>query len=561
MKKQLLSLVALCLLGVGSASAQSDILVGDMNDDGQLTVGDVTTLVETVAGRAPQRTISTKCDPNASDPAVIAGSWRAVSGTTLSLTADGAATYSLEATVKGFEYYPFRGDVVLLNADGYAVKCLHVARLAADYLVFSVSDGTCSAYYPSDRFASGFVLSATSLSLRTGEQQQLSVLATPDGSIAPSFKWTSSDTSVATVTADGLVTAVKGGTCTITATAQDGTKVSVSCTVSVVQLVESITLSESAVTLELDGITRLTATVLPADANDASYTWSSSNDDVAEVTKNGVVYAVGYGTATITATANDGSGVKAECVVTVKKPAPQPLNFNVNGVSFNMLPVEHGTFQMGQSADDNNVTPVHSVTISQDYYIGETEVTQALWKAVTGYSPTSDGGSWSSRYGLGDNYPAYHISWNDCQDFITKLNAATGQTFRMPTDAEWEYAAKGGNNSQGYTYSGSNTIDDVAWYTGNSSSQTHPVAMKAPNELGLYDMSGNVWEWCSDLYSSYSSSAVTDPTGATSGSDRVLRGGSWNFSATSCRSAYRTYYDPTHRLNSVGFRLCLSPSK
>lgn len=237
--------------------------------------------------------------------------------------------------------------------------------------------------------------------------------------------------------------------------------------------------------------------------------------------------------------------------------------FTVGGVTFNMIPVEHGTFQMGQSADGNNVTPVHSVTISQDYYIGETEVRQALWKAVTGYSPTSDGSSWSSTYGVGDNYPAYYISWNDVQTFITKLNQLTGQTFRMPTEAEWEYAAKGGNKSQGYTYSGSNTLDDVAWYYDNSGSKTHPVATKAPNELGIYDMSCNVYEWCSDWYSSsyYTSSAVTDPTGPTSGTHRVSRGGCWDNSGTYSRMAAREYNSPSYRYSYVGFRLALSPSK
>lgn len=236
--------------------------------------------------------------------------------------------------------------------------------------------------------------------------------------------------------------------------------------------------------------------------------------------------------------------------------------FTVGGVSFNMIPVQHGTFQMGQSADGSNVTPVHSVTISQDYYIGETEVTQALWKAVTDYSPTSDGSSWSSSNGLGDNYPAYYISWNDVQTFITKLNQLTGQTFRMPTEAEWEFAAKGGNKSQGYTYSGSNTIGDVAWHWDNSRGAKHPVATMQPNELGIYDMSGNVAEWCSDRAGSYSSSAVTDPTGPTSGFNRVVRGGSCNSSnASYCRSAYRTDYYPTNRSVSFGFRLALSPSK
>lgn len=320
MKKTLLSLLTLCLLGVGNAFAQDDIVVGDMDNSGDLTISDVTALADAVVHPDKVRTISTKCDPNASAPAAIAGSWRAVSGTALTLTAEGDATYSLDASVKGFEYYPFSRDVVLLTAEGYAVKCLHVARLTADYLVFSASDGTCSAFYPSDHFASGFVLSATNLSLKTGETQRLTVLATPDGAIAPAFKWTSSDSAVATVTADGLVTAVKGGTCTITATAQDGSTVSVSCTVSVVQLVESITLSTTKLSLDLGDTKKVIATVLPADANDLSCVWSSSNEDVAEVSRYGNVTANGYGTCTITATANDGSGVMAECVIVVEKP-------------------------------------------------------------------------------------------------------------------------------------------------------------------------------------------------------------------------------------------------
>lgn len=228
--------------------------------------------------------------------------------------------------------------------------------------------------------------------------------------------------------------------------------------------------------------------------------------------------------------------------------------FTVGGVTFNMIPVEHGTFQMGKSADGNDATPVHSVTISKDYYIGETEVTQALWKAVTG-----DGSMWDSLYGRGDNYPAYFISWNDCQSFITKLNALTGQTFRMPTEAEWEFAAKGGNKSQGYTYSGSNTIGDVAWYFGNSGQKAHPVATKQPNELGIYDMSGNVREWCSDWYGSYSSAAVIDPTGATSGTKRVVRGGDYNNNSE--RTVNRDSSTSADTWSRLGFRLALSPSK
>lgn len=252
-------------------------------------------------------------------------------------------------------------------------------------------------------------------------------------------------------------------------------------------------------------------------------------------------------------------------------PQPQPgegdtQTFTVNGVTFNMIPVEGGTFQMGSTDSDaySDESPVHSVTLSS-FCIGETEVTQALWYAVMGQKPTSDGYQWSSTYGLGDNRPAYYISWNDCQEFITKLNQLTGKQFRLPTEAEWEFAARGGNKSNGYKYAGSNTIEDVAWYTVNSydlgSSNanygTHNVGTKQANELGIYDMSGNVWEWCSDWYGSYSSTAQTNPTGPTTGSLRVFRGGSWISNARNCRVSLRSGNAPGNRSSNLGLRLAL----
>ena len=234
----------------------------------------------------------------------------------------------------------------------------------------------------------------------------------------------------------------------------------------------------------------------------------------------------------------------------------------VNGISFKMIYIEAGTFIMGateeQAGASANESPAHQVTLTKDYYLGETEVTQALWYAVMGQKPTSDGSAWSSTYGLGDNYPAYNISWNDCQEFISKLNQLTGLTFRLPTEAEWEYAARGGNKATTQTlYSGSNTINNVAWYTSNSS-KSRLVAGKAANVFGLYDMSGNVWEWCNDWYGSYSSSPQTDPTGPASGSYRVLRGGSWYYSATNCRIANRYSSAMTNRILSHGIRLALT---
>ena len=158
-------------------------------------------------------------------------------------------------------------------------------------------------------------------------------------------------------------------------------------------------------------------------------------------------------------------------------------------------------------------------------------------------------------YFKGSDLPVETVSWDDCQTFITKLNQLTGKTFRLPTEAEWEYAARGGNQSKGYKYSGSNTIDDVAWYYDNGGSKTHAVGTKQANELGIYDMSGNVWEWCSDWYDSYGSSSQTNPTGAASGSYRVLRGGSWNYNAMFCRVSLRSGYYPDYGNDGRGLRL------
>ena len=224
----------------------------------------------------------------------------------------------------------------------------------------------------------------------------------------------------------------------------------------------------------------------------------------------------------------------------------------VNGVKFNMVKIKGGTFRMGatseQSNYDNDEKPVHSVTLS-DYYMGETEVTQELWEAVMGSNP--------SRF-MGDNQrPVERVSWDDCQEFIKKLNQLTGKEFRLPTEAEWEYAARGGKYSRGYKYSGSNNSDEVAWYGTNSGDKTHPVATKKANELGLYDMSGNVLEWCNDWYGDYHSNSQTNSTGPSQGEYRVLRGGSWDFNDGGVRVSDRLNFTPDFRFIYYGLRLAL----
>ena len=223
----------------------------------------------------------------------------------------------------------------------------------------------------------------------------------------------------------------------------------------------------------------------------------------------------------------------------------------VNGVSFEMVAIEGGSFMMGSNDGYLDQKPVHLVTVS-DFYIGKTEVTQALWKAVMGNNPS---------YFKGDNLPVEQVSWVDAQEFIKKLNRLTRMKYRLPTEAEWEYAAGGGakdrTNCSGTDVESS--VANYAWYGSNSGNQTHEVATKSANSLGLYDMSGNVYEWCNDWYYNYSSTDQVNPTGASTGSYRVVRGGSWNDDLPDCRVANRYAYGCYDRVSKVGFRLSVVP--
>ena len=253
--------------------------------------------------------------------------------------------------------------------------------------------------------------------------------------------------------------------------------------------------------------------------------------------------------------------------------APKTETFKVNGVSFTMVKVEGGTFLMGETAEQDtasyfNKPSPHMETVA-DFSIGQTEVTQALWQAVMGENPSRFSGK--NGYPEDLQRPVEYVSWKSCKEFITRLNELTGKEFRLPLEAEWEYAARGGNKSHSYRFAGSNTIDDVAWYAYNwfsnytnnyseieefdSLAETNSVALKAPNELGLYDMSGNVCEWCEDLWGSY-------PYGPYEGTWRVIRGGSYVDKPELCTVAYRSAYRAlsngyNYYSSSVGLRLAL----
>ena len=227
---------------------------------------------------------------------------------------------------------------------------------------------------------------------------------------------------------------------------------------------------------------------------------------------------------------------------------------HLNGSFFEMCFVEGGTFMMGSDTGQADETPVHEVTLS-DYYIGQTEVTQHLWKKVMG-----DENNPSAT--KGNNLPVTNITWDEAQTFVERLSELTGMRFRLPTEAEWEYAARGGQKSKGYTYAGSNDIDEVGWYNGNSSNKTHAVGQKQPNELGIYDMTGNVWEYCSDWHMPYSAQAQTNPTGAVTGEKHVLRGGCYHYDSKNCTSTNRhSYYTPDKGGASTGLRIVLEVEK
>ena len=381
--------------------------------------------------------------------------------------------------------------------------------------------------------------------MHVGDQLTLTATVSPSNVTNPKITWSTTNRSVATVT-NGLVKAIGIGECDIIATCQDK---QATCHITVVEVLpQSVTLNYTNKRMSVGDKVTLTATVSPSNVTNPTITWSTTNQAIATVA-NGVVTAVAVGECDIKATCQN---VSATCHITVQG-ATTSGEITVNGVTFVMVPVQGGTFTMGISiqgdaSTDNKIQ--HEVTLS-DFAIGQTEVTQELWVAVMNHNPSINEGN--------PQYPVEYVTWEETQTFIATLNDLTGLHFRLPTEAEWEYAARGGQLSQGYKYSGSNTLYDVAWCNGNSGGTIHPVKQKAANELGLYDMTGNVKEWTNDWYAYYTSAAQTNPTGPATGSWKVFRGGSYDSKAAECYVTKRASREVTFHTTNLGLRLVLVP--
>lgn len=493
---------------------------------------------------------------------------------------------------------------------GYGAT-LHIP--AASYGAYFINEywGNFGSMYNDAVEPTGVTLSSPEANMTAGETMTLTANVAPSNASLRTVTWSSSNSSVATVSG-GVVTALAAGECDIIATCLDMQAV---CHVKVTQTTIVITLDKHEARLLPNHSVTITPTMTPMET---TLKVTVSNPEVAAARLvNGVVQVVGLaeGSTMIVVSSVDGQAVPDACMVTVYTELgdvncdgfvniadvtdlidyllsgnddsvnqtnadcdkdgsvniadvttlidyllggidlnpPVTETFTVNGVTFKMVAVEGGTFTMGSDAYEWEMPP-HQVTLSS-YCIGETEVTQALWVAVMGSNPSYFPGNLQR--------PVERVSWKDCQTFISRLNDLTGKNFRLPTEAEWEFAARGGNLSQGYKYAGSDNIDDVAWYivnaydVGSSSPDygTHPVATKVPNELGLYDMSGNVWEWCQDWWGSYSSGAQINPTGPSTGSYRMNRGGGWHNYAGDCRVSNRICSNPTYTGSDLGLRL------
>ncbi len=420
MKKAIFSLL---LLFVATAMSAQTVVKGDMNGDGLVTVTDVTSVVNVAVGRAPITTINV--GGTIVDNSSVAGTWYAPDGTHFTLASGGTTDYPGCATYK---YMSVQSRLLFYNASGRAVKALALAEVTSDYLLaIDYVTGALTYYTNQASLVTGLTMSQSSLSMNSGTTQQLTVTTTPTDAFA-NIAWTSSDESVATVDQNGLVTAVAGGSCTITATATDGSGVTATCSLTVIQMVTSITLSETYVVLGLDEFVRLTATVLPANAANKNVVWSSSNPDIAPV-RNGRVDAYDYGEAIITCEAADGSGVLATCSVRVA--------YNIDGHELVDLGLPSGTLwaacNVGATRPED-YGDYFAWGETTGYKNGKTDFSWSTYKYCNGYSDTITKYCFNSRYG-----------YNGFTDTLTELlpedDAACvnwGNDWRMPSKEQFD---------------------------------------------------------------------------------------------------------------------------
>ena len=413
--KSILLTCLFALLASMTVSAQT-VVKGDMNDDNDVTIADVTSLVNVVLGKSPMETINAGGSPYMVDNSSVVGTWYAPDGTSFTLNEDGSTNFTGAATYK---FRPYQGTLMMFNASGNPIKTLVLNEVETSYLLaIDYATGAYTYYTNSSSLATGITISPATLTMNSGTTEPLTATLSPEGAIG-NITWTSSDESVATVDANGLVTAVAGGSCTITATAGGSLKTA-TCSVTVKQMVTSITLSQTSAVLELDGFVTLTATVLPANAANKNVTWSISNEDVALVTRTGKVIANDYGTAIITCEAADGSGVKATCKVSV---------LNVESLYVDLgLPsgTLWATCNIGASSPEDY----------GDYF---------AWGETTGYNDGKTDFSWSTYFDTDDNGITFK-KYND-NDEPTVLTIEIeddaayvnwGPTWRMPSKEQCE---------------------------------------------------------------------------------------------------------------------------
>ena len=394
-------------------------------------------------------------------------------------------------------------------------------------------------------------LSQDSVRIEKGKRIILRATIGPDSVVDKTITWRSTDESIARVEAnanEACIEAMAVGECDVVG---EWKGVQTVCHVAVLPVaLDSIAIEADYLTMRVDETKTLGVRVTPSTASIDDMIWLSSDSGVVAV-DDGVLTAVGDGICDIVVRCQ---GLQVSCKVAVFKTVV------VNGVPFEMLPVEGGSFMMGATSGEHEAlsyeVPQHHVTLS-DYMIGQTEVTQEQWHAVMNYTPGHFKGN--------PKHPVENVTWEDCQEFISKLNEMTGLNFHLPTEAQWEYAARGGNRSLGFKFAGSNDVTEVGWYYSNSGKLgasdpnygTHDVAQLKPNELNLYDMTGNVREWCQDYYAPYSAVSQVDPLGPATGSMRLYRDGSWNDYIIYCRVAFRYPDYVTTKNDKTGLRLAL----